>query len=277
MSLREYLAVLDFKSLTKASRACGVLAPGSFPSAGGFQLYTVTPALVTVPLPDHVSFEQGAVFPLTWFTAAGALLDSGKLALTPPSFNTQPQNKTVFVSGGSSSVGANALQLLRSAGYEVVTTASAKNHALVKSLGATSAINHSSSDVKQQILDALKGKELAGTIDCIGSEGPEGTLELCIQVVLEHTNAVKKIVSVIPGQGKASRGGVEVLSVFAGTDVETGVSGKAWREFMPKALETKVFLPKPDPEVVGNGLEDIQKALGLYDAGVSAKKLIVAL
>jgi len=42
----------------------------------------------------------------------------------------------LFVYGGSSSVGQYAIQLAKLSGYKVVTTASKRNHELVKSLGA---------------------------------------------------------------------------------------------------------------------------------------------
>lgn len=41
----------------------------------------------------------------------------------------------LFVYGGSSSVGQYAIQLAKLSGYKVVTTASKRNHELVKSLG----------------------------------------------------------------------------------------------------------------------------------------------
>ena len=42
----------------------------------------------------------------------------------------------IFVYGGSSSVGQYAIQLAKLSGYKVVTTASKRNHELVRSLGA---------------------------------------------------------------------------------------------------------------------------------------------
>jgi len=42
----------------------------------------------------------------------------------------------LFIYGGSSSVGQYAIQLAKLSGYKVITTASKRNHELVKSLGA---------------------------------------------------------------------------------------------------------------------------------------------
>jgi NADPH:quinone reductase-like Zn-dependent oxidoreductase len=45
--------------------------------------------------------------------------------------------KRVFVWGGASSVGGNAIQSARAAGLEVLTTASGRNFEYVKKLGAS--------------------------------------------------------------------------------------------------------------------------------------------
>lgn len=42
----------------------------------------------------------------------------------------------LFVYGGSSSVGQYAIQLAKLSGYKVISTASQRNHELVKSFGA---------------------------------------------------------------------------------------------------------------------------------------------
>ena len=44
---------------------------------------------------------------------------------------------------------------------------------------------------------------------------------------------------------------------------------------MTNALANGSFKCKPDPQVVGKGLESIQKAVDLMGQGVSATKLVV--
>lgn len=48
-----------------------------------------------------------------------------------------------------------------------------------------------------------------------------------------------------------------------------------WRDYVPAALATGQLQAKPDPLVVGSGLDDVQKALDAQMAGVSAKKVVV--
>jgi hypothetical protein len=54
--------------------------------------------------------------------------------------------------------------------------------------------------------------------------------------------------------------------------------GKAiWGNFVPEALENGRLKPKPDPLVVGKGLDKIQEAVDKQRAGVSAAKVVVEL
>lgn len=48
-----------------------------------------------------------------------------------------------------------------------------------------------------------------------------------------------------------------------------------FNDFLPKALAKGKIRPKPDARVVGFGLEEIQAAVDLCKAGVSAQKLVI--
>jgi hypothetical protein len=50
-----------------------------------------------------------------------------------------------------------------------------------------------------------------------------------------------------------------------------------WATFVPNALATGQLKAKPDPVVVGHGLENIQHGLEVQKAGVSAKKVVITL
>ncbi len=66
-------------------------------------------------------------------------------------------------------------------------------------------------------------------------------------------------------------------TVIATTIVKTEVGPAVWRDYVPKALEEGKLQAKPDPMVVGHGLESVQKGLDTNKAGVSAKKVVVTL
>lgn len=91
-------------------------------------------------IPSSVSFAQGSVLPLALDTAAVGLYTAtseGGLGLPLPSLNPSSSGKTIFVWGGSSSVGALVIQLAVASGAKVVATASKHNFDLLKSWGAS--------------------------------------------------------------------------------------------------------------------------------------------
>lgn len=48
-----------------------------------------------------------------------------------------------------------------------------------------------------------------------------------------------------------------------------------WGQWITPALRDGIFKCKPDPEVVGTGLERVQEAVDRMAKGVSATKLVV--
>ncbi len=131
---------------------------------GSFQLFTVLKENMTTPIPASLPYENAVVLPLGVSTAACGLLQKDHLALEYPSLTPTPTGKTVLIWGGSTSVGSNAIQLARAAGYEVYTTCSPKNFAYVKQLGASLAFDYSSLTVVNDLIAAFKGKTLAGAL-----------------------------------------------------------------------------------------------------------------
>lgn len=79
-----------------------------------------------LPLPDTLSFEQGAAFFFGGLTAAEFLIDRAKLA----------PGERVLIAGATGSVGSAAVQIARHIGAKVAATASPANHALARELGA---------------------------------------------------------------------------------------------------------------------------------------------
>jgi NADPH:quinone reductase-like Zn-dependent oxidoreductase len=76
--------------------------------------------------PKALTFEQAAAVPLAGLTALQALRDEAQL---------QPGQR-VLINGGSGGVGVFAIQVARALGAHVVTTSSARNLELCRSLGA---------------------------------------------------------------------------------------------------------------------------------------------
>jgi NADPH:quinone reductase-like Zn-dependent oxidoreductase len=91
-------------------------------------------------------------------------------------------------------VGATAIQLAVASGLTVITTASAANHGLVKSLGAHTVFDYKSSAVVKDIVTALEDTEFLGVYDAIS----EDSSFKAISTILDELNATVKVASVLP-------------------------------------------------------------------------------
>lgn len=127
---------------------------------GSFQEYCVVQSERVIKIPDDYKYEDATVFPLAVCTAAVSLYAKDRLALDYPQIEKPASNgKILLVWGGSSSVGACAVQMAAHAGYEVFATASKRNFDLVKSFGATQVFDYTQKSVISDIAAAIKGRE----------------------------------------------------------------------------------------------------------------------
>ena len=86
--------------------------------------------------PANVSFEQAAGVGVAGTTALQALRDAGRLKA----------GDKVLINGASGGVGTFAVQIAKSMGAEVTGVSSARNHELVRSLGADHVIDYKTQD-----------------------------------------------------------------------------------------------------------------------------------
>lgn len=265
-------------------------------SEGGFQEYTVLRLDLTSAIPGSISYESACVLPLALSTAACGLFMKDHLALPFPSTSPRPSGKTILVWGGSTSVGCNAIQLARAVGCEVIATSSPKNHDYLRKLGATEVFDYNSPTAVRDIQAAFKDRTTAGAIS-IGT----GSLRKCIDVLagckgnkfvayatldmppfpkgaLDFPHFLAGTVSKILATNiRLATKGVRA-KMINGSDLVANEVGKAvYEDFLPQALEQGSFVPAPEPEIVGRGLEHVQEAVDLIAKGVSVKKLVVLL
>ncbi len=95
------------------------------------ELATVDQSLAVLK-PTNMSHVEAASIPLVGLTSWQALVEIGNLQ----------KGQKVLIHAGSGGVGTFAIQLAKHLGATVVTTASERNHALVKRLGADLAIDY---------------------------------------------------------------------------------------------------------------------------------------
>ena len=260
---------------------------------GAFQNYTVVLEQLAAPIPDTLPYENAAVLPLALSTAACGLFQKDQLGLDYPSLTPKPTGKTLLIWGGSTSVGSNAIQLAVAAGYEVITTASAKNFNYVQKLGASQVFDYHSKTVVKDIIAACKGKTLAGAL-AIGT----GSTEPCVDIVsackgskfvslastsVSFENGVtfplllRSLSSSLALQVNTRLRRVRTKSIFGTTLKTNEVSRIVYEDFLPQALATGHYIAAPEPYVVGKGLGSIQAGFDVQRQGVSAKKVVVSL
>lgn len=110
---------------------------------GTYADYTIVDDHLLAHKPESISFEELAAVPLAGLTAYQALFTHGKLKA----------GEKVLIHAGAGGVGIYAIQLAKNAGATVITTASKKNHALLKELGADQVIDYHTTDFSEVLED----------------------------------------------------------------------------------------------------------------------------
>jgi NADPH:quinone reductase len=99
----------------------------AFPFLGGFAEVVEADAAMVFPLPDSVTFEQGAALPMNYLTCHFALRERGRLR----------EGETVLVHGAAGGIGTAAVQLAAAWGARVIAVVSSQDKGEVaKAAGA---------------------------------------------------------------------------------------------------------------------------------------------
>jgi len=110
---------------------------------GAYAAYVSVRASEVAYAPKSLSAIEAAGIPLAGQTAWAGLFEQGALR----------KGQSVLIHAGSGGVGTFAIQFAKLAGAYVITTASAKNIDLVKSLGADEAIDYKTEDFSKKLKD----------------------------------------------------------------------------------------------------------------------------
>jgi len=121
--------------------------------------YCQAPESMIVPLPDAVSFEQGAAFPIQVLTAYHMLHTAD---------STGP-GRVVLVHSAAGGVGLAAVQLAKAAGARVFGTVSSDaKAALVREHGADGVINYATEKFADEVLRLTDGRGADLILDAVG-------------------------------------------------------------------------------------------------------------
>lgn len=145
----------DVAGLTVGDSVCALVA------GGGYAEFCTVPAVQCLPVPDGLSMVEAAAIPETFFTVWSNVFDRGRLA----------EGETILIHGGSSGIGTTAIQLAKSIGAHVFTTAgNAEKCAACTRLGADRAINYREEDFAAIVHEATGGRGVDVVLDMVGGD-----------------------------------------------------------------------------------------------------------
>lgn len=125
---------------------------------GGYAELVTVPADQAIALPQRLSFEQGAAFPVNYGTAYAALVVMGGLKAS----------ERVLIHGAGGGVGIAATQIARGIGAEIFGTASASKHEAIRAQGVDHPIDYRSLDFADEAMRITGGVGLDLVIDAVG-------------------------------------------------------------------------------------------------------------
>nr|A0A8K1AWG4.1 RecName: Full=Trans-enoyl reductase tndF; AltName: Full=Talaronoid C biosynthesis cluster protein F [Aspergillus flavipes]QVR97765.1 TndF [Aspergillus flavipes] len=248
---------------------------GGSPDHGAFQTYTLAQSEGVIPLPDSLSFEEGAVFPLAVLTALTAWTTIGMRLDTRYSPVDQ---QAVLIWGASSSVGSFAVQSAKTLGFTIYATASPEHHDLVKTLGADAVFDYKAGDVVSQIVSAVRrdGVQLH-TAHCV----VDGALQPTLDILKETKgDAPAKVAhSPVLPEGHPTLDNTQIIFNFPSLDevARSKHMKEVFHGWLNLSLQTGEIVSSPNIQVENGGLSAVHAALDKLKNGVSGTKIVVAL
>ncbi|MGW3961624.1 NADP-dependent oxidoreductase [Amycolatopsis sp. NPDC005003] len=147
-------------------------------AAGGYAEFVAAPALHLVPKPAALSHVEAAALPIVGLTAWQGLVDLGGVT----------EGDRVLIHGGGGGVGHVAIQLAKSLGAYVITTARGDKREFVSELGADEVVDHDSAvDDVDLVLDTLGGETAWRSLEVLRPGG-----HLVTAVADEDTELIAK-------------------------------------------------------------------------------------
>ena len=124
---------------------------------GQAELVTVREKMV-YELPQQLSFEEGAAFPINYATAQAGLVVMGGLK----------EGERVLIHAAAGGVGISATRIAKRIGAEVFGTASASKHDAIREQGVDHAIDYRSQDFAEEVRRLTGGEGIDLAFDALG-------------------------------------------------------------------------------------------------------------
>lgn len=168
-------------SVTRFNPGDRVLGRTEPTSGNGFAQYAVLAEDHLGHMPQRMSFEQAAAMPTGAGTAWLALFDMGNLQA----------GQRVLIHAAAGGVGAFAVQLAKLADAHVIGTASARNHELIRELGADEVIDYQTESITERahdvdlVLHSVRGLDVEPSLAALK---PGGKLLSLVDPTAQGTN-----------------------------------------------------------------------------------------
>ncbi|KAE9366305.1 GroES-like protein [Stipitochalara longipes BDJ] len=262
-------SVKDFKAGDEVFSLCGLDN-----RKGAFQEVITVPSHFVAKKPASFTFEEAASLPICYLTAASAINDGLHIPLPHLDPAGSSSLTSILVLGGSSGVGAAAIQLLRLAlpSATILTTSSAQHHDHLISLGADKCFERAAQDDTFAIKAATHGEVgVDAILDTVQASASQPSIFTAF-----NPTGPKVYSQVMTRQTVMVPDGVKSTIVF-GRQIFDAKGGMNALPGLASLIERGKFKLPNKVEIVGKGAEGIELGLKKIIKGVSGAKYVVSM
>jgi NADPH2:quinone reductase len=222
---------------------------------GAYAELVVCDASRVYPLPDRVTFQQGAAINTPYSTAGRALLHRGQ---------ARP-GETVLVHGASGGVGTAAVQIARAIGMQVIGTAGTpEGLELVRGQGAHHVVSHRDAGYLDQVMQITDGRGVDVVLEMLANVNLEKDLgvialrgRVCVignrgRIEIDPRKAMSKEAAILGVQlGLTPPDDLRTLHAYIGAGLENGTLTPAVGKEYPLADAPKAHVAVMEPGAYG--------------------------
>ncbi len=242
-------------SISVGSRVCWAAVIGSCAT------FVAAPACMLAPIPEGLSFEDGACLAVASLTAGG-------LARVWPL-----KGREAVVWGAAGAVGRMLVGILAGQQVNVIGIASGKRVDSVRAAGATHVIDRAVDDVREATLAYTGGRGVAAVFDPIGAS----TYETSLQLLAPRGCLISY------GELSGPAPAINLHQLFSGSFFVTKYNGMHWVEGIsefPALISDGLTLATKNPAIISEiggrfALDQISDAYRKLEADPQGKVLVL--
>ncbi|XP_072275581.1 quinone oxidoreductase-like [Pyxicephalus adspersus] len=220
---------------------------------GGYAEFTLASEYAVFPLPENLSFKQGAAISVPYFTAYRALFQKA---------HGKP-GELVLVHGASGGVGIAACQIARAYGLRVFGTAgSQEGMNLVLQNGAHQAFNHREKDYIEKIQEAAGGEGINVILEMLSNVNLSNDLKLVSVGGRVIIVGCRGPIEINPRDTMAKESSIIGVSLFSSTKEDWKEAGAALFGGMEAGWVKPLIGPEYPLEKASQAHEDIIQSSG---------------